>query len=164
MSGSDGVQADVRSVQDAPSETAMATAAMRALAAHGERDEIRGADHLAELFLTETRKAPLQDPAVRQWVMKNKIAPGAYEFMIARTAFFDHVVRDALVQHVLSWSSWVRDTIRDHTDSEDWPIRRRFSNLTRPRRKPVRKKCYVGNPFRGQTTWCLRPSTLPPTI
>lgn len=100
MSASDGVQADVRSVQDVPSETAMATATMRALAAHDERDEIRGADHLAELFLSEDRKAPLQDPAVRQWVMKNKIAPGAYEFMIARTAFFDHVVRDALVQHV----------------------------------------------------------------
>jgi len=28
--------------------------------------------------------------------MKNKIAPGAYEFMIARTAFFDHVVEEAL--------------------------------------------------------------------
>lgn len=100
MSGSHGGQADVRSVHDVPSETAMATATMRALAAHDERDKIRGADHLAELFLTEDRRGPLQDPAVRQWVMKNKIAPGAYEFMIARTAFFDHVVRDALVQHV----------------------------------------------------------------
>ena len=95
-----GVRASARSVQEAPSETAMATATMRALAAHDDRDEIRGADYLAELFLTEDRKAPLKDPAVRQWVMQNKIAPGAYEFMIARTAFFDHVVRDALVQHV----------------------------------------------------------------
>jgi methyltransferase (TIGR00027 family) len=77
----------------------MATATMRALAAHDERDEIRGADYLAEIFLTEDRKAPLKDPAVRQWVMRNKIAPGAYEFMVARTAFFDHVVRDALEQH-----------------------------------------------------------------
>jgi methyltransferase (TIGR00027 family) len=78
----------------------MATATMRALAAHDERDEIRGADYLAEVFLTDDRKAPLKDPAVRQWAMKNKIAPGAYEYMIARTAFFDHVVRDALVQRV----------------------------------------------------------------
>ena len=28
--------------------------------------------------------------------MKNKIAPGAYEFMIARTAFFDRIVEQAL--------------------------------------------------------------------
>jgi methyltransferase (TIGR00027 family) len=100
MSESDGVQANARSVQDMPSETAMATATMRALAAHDERDEIRGADYLAEIFLTEDRKAPLRDPTARQWVMRNKIAPGAYEFMIARTAFFDHVARDALEQHV----------------------------------------------------------------
>jgi hypothetical protein len=59
MSGSDGVQANGRSVQDVPSETAMATATMRALAAHDERDEIRGADYLAEVFLTDDRKAPL---------------------------------------------------------------------------------------------------------
>ena len=99
MPESDDVQASVRSIQDAPSETAMATATMRALAAHDERDEIRGGDYLAEIFLTEDRKAPLKDPAVRQWVMRYKIAPGAYEFMIARTAFFDHITRNALEQH-----------------------------------------------------------------
>ncbi len=79
----------------------MATATLRALAAHDEREEIRGSDYLAEIFLTEDRKAPLKDLGVRQWVMKNRIAPGAYEFMIARTAFFDHVVRDALLQNIL---------------------------------------------------------------
>ena len=78
----------------------MATATMRALAAHDEREEIRGADYLAEVFLTEDRKASFKDLAVRQLVMKNGIAPGAYEFMIARTAFFDHVVRDALLQNI----------------------------------------------------------------
>jgi O-methyltransferase involved in polyketide biosynthesis len=83
-----------------PSETALATAAMRALAAHDERDEVRGADHLAEVFLTEDRKAPLKDPDPRDWLFKNKIAPGAYEFMIARIEFFDQVVRDALLQDI----------------------------------------------------------------
>jgi methyltransferase (TIGR00027 family) len=78
----------------------MATATMRALAAHDEREEIRGSDYLAEVFLTEDRKAPLKDLAVRQWVMKNKITPGAYEFMIVRTASFDHVVRDGLLQNI----------------------------------------------------------------
>jgi methyltransferase (TIGR00027 family) len=89
-----------RSIEHQPSETAMATATLRAMAAHDEREEIRGPDYLAELFLTEDRKAPLKDPAVRQWVMKNRIAPGAYEFMIARTAFFDRVVRDSLLQNI----------------------------------------------------------------
>jgi methyltransferase (TIGR00027 family) len=88
------------STESQPSETAMATATLRALAAHDERDEIRGADTLAEIFLTEDRKASLKDPAARQWVLKNRVAPGAYEFMIARTAFFDHVVRDALLQNI----------------------------------------------------------------
>lgn len=70
---------------------------MRALAAHDPREEIRGTDTLAEVFLTEEQKAPLKDPKIRDWVMKNKVAPGTYEFMIARTAFFDEVVRKALL-------------------------------------------------------------------
>ena len=74
----------------------MVTATMRALAAHDEREELRGRDYLAEIFLTQDRKRPLQDPAARAWVMKNKITPGAYEFMLARTAFFDQVVEQAL--------------------------------------------------------------------
>jgi methyltransferase (TIGR00027 family) len=89
-----------KSVQRQPSETAMATATMRAIAAHDEREEIRGADNLAELFLNEDRLAPLKDPATRQWVLKNRTAPGAYEFMIARTAFFDHVFKKALLHHL----------------------------------------------------------------
>jgi methyltransferase (TIGR00027 family) len=85
-----------RSVEHQASETAMATATMRALAAYDEKEEIRGRDSLAEIFLTEDRKRPLQDPAARAWVMKNKLTPGAYEFMLARTAFFDHIVEQAL--------------------------------------------------------------------
>jgi methyltransferase (TIGR00027 family) len=69
---------------------------MRAMAAHDPREEVRGTDTLAELFLTEEQKAPLWDAKIREWVMKNKITPGAYEFMIARTAFCDEMVRKAL--------------------------------------------------------------------
>ncbi len=83
-------------VQSAPSQTAAATATLRALAAHDPREAIRGADTLAEIFLTEEQKAPLRDAKIREWVMKNKITPGAYEFMIARTAYFDALVADAL--------------------------------------------------------------------
>jgi methyltransferase (TIGR00027 family) len=85
-----------KSVENQASETAMATAMMRALAARDERDEIRGPDYLAELFLTEDRKALLRDAATRRWVLANKAAPGAYEFVIARTAFFDRLMAEAI--------------------------------------------------------------------
>jgi methyltransferase (TIGR00027 family) len=100
MSSSVEPETGKKSIEHQPSETAMATATMRALAAHDDREEIRGSDSLAEVFLTEDRMTPLKDLRVRQWVMKNRVAPGAYEFMIARTAFFDHVVRDALLQNI----------------------------------------------------------------
>jgi methyltransferase (TIGR00027 family) len=84
------------SLEKEASGTAMATAFMRALAAHDPRKEIRGEDYLAEIFLEEREKKPLKDPTVRAWVMKSKLAPGAYEFMIARTTFFDRIVEQAL--------------------------------------------------------------------
>jgi methyltransferase (TIGR00027 family) len=87
------------SIENKASGTAMATAFMRALAAYDPREEMRGNDHLAEIFLEEKQKKPLKDPAIRAWVMKNKIAPGAYEFMIARTAFFDRIVEQALKEN-----------------------------------------------------------------
>jgi methyltransferase (TIGR00027 family) len=82
------------------SRTAMATAFMRALAAYDPRKEIRGSDYLAEIFLEEKQKRPLMDLVIRAWVMKDKIAPGAYEFMIARTAFFDRKVEQALKENI----------------------------------------------------------------
>jgi methyltransferase (TIGR00027 family) len=89
-----------RSVEHQPSETAMVTATMRALAAYDGREEIRGQDYLAEIFLTPDHQRPLKDPAAWAWVMKNKITPGAYEFMLARTAFFDQVVEQALRENI----------------------------------------------------------------
>jgi methyltransferase (TIGR00027 family) len=94
---SDEMQIDkTRSIETEPSETAMATATLRALGALDERLEIRCPDYLAELFLSEQHQAPLKDRNLRLWVLKNKVAPGMYEFMLARTAFFDQVVEAAL--------------------------------------------------------------------
>jgi methyltransferase (TIGR00027 family) len=87
-------------VRFAPSETALSTAMLRALAAHDPRQEVRGGDILAELFLTDEQRATLRDGRIRDWVMKNRITPGAYEFMIARTAFFDEIVRKALLENI----------------------------------------------------------------
>jgi methyltransferase (TIGR00027 family) len=79
-----------------PSETATVTAFMRALAWYDNREEIKGPDYLAEAFLTPKQKAVLKDPKIRNLVLKNRLDPGAYEYMIARTAFFDDMVWQAL--------------------------------------------------------------------
>ena len=78
----------------------MATAFMRALAAHDPRKAIRGTDKLAEIFLDEEKKKPIKNKLARAWVMKNRVTPGIYEFMIARTAFFDQIVEQALKDNV----------------------------------------------------------------
>jgi methyltransferase (TIGR00027 family) len=89
-----------RSVEYQPSETAMSNAFLRALASHDEREEVKGSDYLAEVFLPEDRKRLLKDPAIRKWVVENRITPGMYEFMIARTAFFDYIIQQALRENV----------------------------------------------------------------
>lgn len=82
------------------SETALSTAFMRARAAHDEREEIPGRDPMAELFLTEERRRLLKDSATRRWVLENKTGAGMYEFMIARTAFFDGIVERGLRERI----------------------------------------------------------------
>ena len=59
------------------SGTALATAFMRALAACDPREEIRGSDTLAQIFLTDEQRKPLSDLAARAWVMQNRLTPGA---------------------------------------------------------------------------------------
>jgi methyltransferase (TIGR00027 family) len=89
------MSADVSSEKQ-PSGTAMATAFLRALAAHDPRPQVRGCDTLAEIFLPEEQRKPLHDSTAHAWVLQNRITPGAYEFMLARTAFFDRIVEQAL--------------------------------------------------------------------
>lgn len=82
------------------SGTAMATAFLRALAACDPRPEARGSDILACIFLPEEQRRLLTDRTARAWVLQNKISPGAYEFMLARTAFFDGIVERALRENL----------------------------------------------------------------
>ncbi|MEN6320900.1 MAG: SAM-dependent methyltransferase [Syntrophaceae bacterium] len=96
MSGLQQSDTNKESVEYTPSKTAMGAATLRAISAIDEREEYRGTDYLAEIFLTEERKNILKDPAARKWVIHNKIIPGMYEFIIARTAFFDDMVEHAL--------------------------------------------------------------------
>jgi methyltransferase (TIGR00027 family) len=87
-------------VEYQPSDTAMGTAFLRALSTFDKREEVRGPDYLAEIFLTEDKTLPLKDAISREWVLKNKTTPGMYEYMIARTAFFDRAVQQALGENI----------------------------------------------------------------
>lgn len=78
----------------------MTVAFCRALATVDEREELRGPDYLAEIFLTEDGKRPLKDQAARKWVMDNLMTGGVYEYFIARTAYLDQVVADALRENI----------------------------------------------------------------
>jgi len=92
--------ADEHSLDRQTSGTAMATAYMRALSASDPRQEIRGSDDLAGIFLTDEQKKSLKDPVARAWVLQNRMTPGAYEFMLVRTSFFDQIVKHALIENV----------------------------------------------------------------
>jgi methyltransferase (TIGR00027 family) len=91
---------DSRLVEHRPSQTAQSVATLRALAATDPRTEIRGHDGLAELFLTDDQKKPLHEPLVRDWVMKNNIPVGLYEYLLCRTAYFDRVVKQSLQESI----------------------------------------------------------------
>lgn len=87
-----------QSLDDQPSESALGVTLFRAFATRDGRPDIRGHDDLAEKFLPEEFRKMVDNPAVREWVIAK--APGSYEYFIARTAFFDAVVRRALDENV----------------------------------------------------------------
>jgi len=82
-----------KTVEHEPSKTAMGTASLRALAAVDE--EVKGPDTIAEIFLTEDRRQALKNPTEAKPAFSRNIIPGMYEFLIARTAFFDSLVERA---------------------------------------------------------------------
>ncbi|MGA3023332.1 MAG: SAM-dependent methyltransferase [Bryobacteraceae bacterium] len=83
-----------KSLREQPSDSAVGVALFRAFATSEKREEIRGGDNLAEYFLPQHFREMLNNPAAREWI-KSK-APGSYEYFLARTAYFDGVVREAL--------------------------------------------------------------------
>jgi methyltransferase (TIGR00027 family) len=87
------------SVEEQPSETAHSVALMRAMAAVDEREEIRGRDYLAEIFVREDAKRSIEDQAAREWLLKNGMS-GLYELMIARTAYIDNIVEQSLRENI----------------------------------------------------------------
>lgn len=90
--------AQERTVEKKPSETAMIAAFARAVAAKEDRVQIKGPDYLAELFLTDEGKKPLLDIASRRWAIQNLITPPLYGYFICRTAYIDAIYEKALSQ------------------------------------------------------------------
>jgi methyltransferase (TIGR00027 family) len=78
----------------------MTVAFCRAVAASETREEIKGPDYLAEIFLNEESKRPLKDPAAREWVLKNILTGGIYEYFIARTAYVDSIFLNTLNENI----------------------------------------------------------------
>ncbi len=79
----------------AVSQTAMLIASLRALACFEEDSAIRGGDTLAELFLPEDKRQPLHNPEFRSQI-KRMIPEGLYEYVIARTKYFDELFQQCL--------------------------------------------------------------------
>lgn len=90
--------------EKAVSTTAMLIASLRALSCFEEDPVIRGGDTLAELFLPEDKRRPLHNPEFRSQI-KKMIPEGLYEYVIARTKFFDNLflqcLQDGFTQIVL---------------------------------------------------------------
>ncbi|MBC8441795.1 MAG: SAM-dependent methyltransferase [Deltaproteobacteria bacterium] len=81
------------------SKTAMLAAFHRALANHEfNNNEIHGPDHLSRFFLPSFKRFILNFTFIRSLVKAKlkKIIPGMDELMIARTAFYDGLFKDAL--------------------------------------------------------------------
>jgi len=82
-----------------PSKTAIFTTLTRALAYREFNNGILGNDYLAEVFFPFYLKVLLKAKNIRTR-RKHKIPPGMYEYMLARTAYFDNVFKDALNRNV----------------------------------------------------------------
>jgi len=91
-----------KGVEKRHSETAIFAALYRAIANKEFKNEGFGSDYLAEYFLPSHFKFFIKFKKIRVNVKNksNKLTPGMYEYMLARTAFFDNVFIDALNKNI----------------------------------------------------------------
>ncbi len=91
-----------KSVEEKPSKTAMFAALHRAIANKEFKNERFGADYLAEYFLPYLWKILIEFKIFRAIFKSriNKYSPGLHEYVMARTAFFDSIFRDALNKNI----------------------------------------------------------------
>ncbi|MGB2964032.1 MAG: SAM-dependent methyltransferase [Anaerolineales bacterium] len=87
-----------RGVEEQPSETALFAALRRAIAHKEYKNDRLGPDYLADTFLPPHFRFFLKFKRVRENTKTklNEAIPGLTEYMIARTAYFDHLFVEAL--------------------------------------------------------------------
>jgi methyltransferase (TIGR00027 family) len=79
-----------------PSATAQQVAMFRALAALDSREEIRGRDTLAAIFLSEAQKVLIHHSFTRTWAVNSPTSSGVYAYLLCRTAYLDEIVERSL--------------------------------------------------------------------
>ena len=89
-----------RTVEKEASSTAMSVAFCRALVSKETRDELKGPDYLAEIFLTDESKKFLKDETSRTWAIQNLVTSPLYGYFIARTAYIDSVFLAACNENI----------------------------------------------------------------
>jgi len=78
----------------------MTVAFCRALAFVDEREEIRGADSLAVLFLKDEAKQLLANSEKRKWTIQNLVTSNLYGYLISRTKYFDDIFNKYLSEGI----------------------------------------------------------------
>ena len=84
-----------KNVEQQPSRTAMLATLSRAIAHKEFNNGIFGSDYLAEYFIPFLFRFFIKSKRARTR-MKQRIPMGVYEYLIARTQYFDNLFRDAL--------------------------------------------------------------------
>lgn len=85
-------------IEQKPSRTAGIVCFFRACANKEKNKQIRGPDHLAKIYLKGLDSLLLTFHKLTLVIAKRKV-PGTYEYVIARTKFFDDVFKQALTEN-----------------------------------------------------------------
>lgn len=89
-------------VEHQPSDTALFAALYRAMANKEYKGEGLGTDDMAEYFLPLLYKLFIKFRIIRANIKNksNKLTPGVYDYILARTAFFDKVFIKTLNEQI----------------------------------------------------------------
>lgn len=140
------------SVEKQHSETAIFAALYRAIANKDYKNESIGPDYLAEYFLPAHFKFFIKFNKIRANVKRKsgKFTPGMYEYMLARTAFFDKAFSDALNENipqiVLLGAGYDTRAYRFATQNSTTKIIELDIATTQTRKKKCLEKARIGIP------------------
>lgn len=93
---------NLSSVEKRASDTAMFAAIHRFISSLEEHPDFKGPDHLARLFVPSKAKFLLSFAFIRRHVRKKltRMVPGTYEYVVARTKYFDDLFKQALTDNI----------------------------------------------------------------